>query len=82
MRRWRDLVTACNIVDVVSLATLKSIVRLSRVVKIEKPLDPLTKLQVVLIPSLDELVDLYAQLEGGLTYVDVLLDAVLVEGGL
>ena len=60
MRRWRDLVTACNVVDVVSLATLKCIVRLSRVVKIEKPLDPLAKLQVVLIPSLDELVDLYA----------------------
>jgi len=46
---WADLATSRDVVKVLTLASTKTIVRLSIVVLLEVGLDPLAELQVVLV---------------------------------
>ena len=71
MVRSCNFISTHNIINIVSFTPSKSIIRFTGVIKIEKPLHPLTHLKVILILGLDKFIDL-----------NVLFDSILVEGRL
>lgn len=65
---WSNFVSTGNVVQILVLAATGSIVRLSIILLVEKCLDPLNELKIVLVSGLNQLSD-----------IDVTLDSILIE---